>query len=401
MLTARRLALPWVLSVVVAIGCGPVAPSASTPPGTTSPGSPAASPSAIASPATGRAEIPGLVALLEAAVLAGDRTAYLALVDLSDPVFALEHTRWADEWSGPSPVSQYDLQVVGEIASSGDLARADLTVTWALEGDGDVRTATFPASFTRDAAGWRYAGEVWVETEVPHFLIKAAPGLDAAVPPIVADLPRIYERVTAALGHVPGGSMEIKVYTDPRALVANTLLSLPDILGWNEPGEALKVQVEPYQPLDPDVPVLTPVIAHEFSHFLGFDRAGTQRSRMPWWLDEGLATYVAREFEGASGRDRLAQVIAWNAAGQLADWDAMAVFEEAPRELWQFAYPQGFAMVRYVTEEYGQDARNAWLAAMATEMDIDQATPAVLGPTFDGIDAAFRGWLSAQPVGPD
>ena len=37
-----------------------------------------------------------------------------------------------------------------------------------------------------------------------------------------------------------------------------------------------------------------------------------------------------------------------------------------------------------------------WLAAMATEMDIDEATPAELGRSFDRLDAAFRNWLADQ-----
>jgi hypothetical protein len=64
--------------------------------------------------------------------------------------------------------------------------------------------------------------------------------------------------------------------------------------------------------------------------------------------------------------------------------------------LWQFVYPQGYAMVRFITERYGDEKRNAWLAAMAIDMDIDQATPTVLGPTFDELDVAFRAWLREQ-----
>jgi hypothetical protein len=56
---------------------------------------------------TGPSEIAELVASMQAAVEAADRDAYLALVDLSDPRFALEHTRWADDWAGANPVDQY------------------------------------------------------------------------------------------------------------------------------------------------------------------------------------------------------------------------------------------------------------------------------------------------------
>lgn len=324
---------------------------------------------------------------MEAAVRAGDRGAYLALVDLTDPVFALEHARLADDWAARNPVAEYTLGLSGvEIEEAG--ATGLLGVTWRRPEDENPRTATFPVQFTNDAGTWRYAGEVWTQTDVPYFRILVAPGLEAAVPAIVADLSRVYDEVSAALDHVPARLMQLKLYTDSESLVANTLLSLPPILGWNEPGEALKLH------LRPDGASLTPVIAHEFAHFLCFDRAGTRRTRMPWWLDEGVASYVAEAFEGPAQSDRLARVVAWRAAGQLADWSDMAVFEETPQSLWQFVYPQGYAMVRYVTERFGAEVRNAWLASMATEMTIDEATPSALGVSFDELDAGFREWLA-------
>ena len=326
---------------------------------------------------------------MAAAVVAGDRAAYLALVDVSDPVFALEHGRWADEWSGPKPVAEYALEVAG-LAIDGEAATGQLSVHWRLQDGEELRAATFAATFSHGQQGWRYAGERWLATDAPHFRVLVAPGLEDTVPGIVADLPAIYDHVTTSLGVVPAGSMQIKEYLGAEALVANTLLSLPLIRGWNEPGEALKLRA------DPEDPSQQLVIAHEFSHFVLFDRAGTHRTRMPWWLDEGVASFVASAYETPDAGDRLAQVVAWEAAGELAKWDDMAVFEATPLELWQFAYPQGYAMTRYVTETYGAAKRNAWLAAMATEMDIDEATPAALGLSFDDLDAGFRAWLKTQ-----
>jgi hypothetical protein len=388
--------LTFLLAFVVA-ACGGPQPSAapatdapSSPPSTAPASSPSSPAPASPSAEEARDAILGVVDSMAAAVRAGDRTAYLALVDLSDPVFALEHSRLADDWATRNPVSEYDLALADVEIDDPDAATGRLTVTWQLPGGEGPRTATFAVRFTNDAGAWRYAGEVWTPTEVPHFRILVAPGLDGAVPAIVDDLPSVYDDVTAALGHVPAGSMELKLYTDSEALVANTLLSLPPILGWNEPGEALKLR------LRDDGALLTPVIAHEFVHFLSFDRAGTQRSRMPWWLDEGIAGFIAEAFEGPVLGDRLDQVVAWHEAGELADWRDMAVFEETPQSLWQFVYPQGYAMVRYVTERFGASERNAWLASMATEMTIDEATPAAFDLSFDELDTGFRAWLSSR-----
>jgi hypothetical protein len=322
----------------------------------------------------------------------GDKAAYMALVDasaLSDPGFALEHSRWADEWSGPHPVSRYSVQV-GDLVVGGAAATARLTVSWAIRGVDDARVGSYTASFANGAAGWRYAGETWATTTVPHFTVKAAPGTERAVPGITEALPEIYDHVTAATGYAPGAALTIKLYATAPGLAANTLLSLPDINGWNEPGEALKLR------LPEDAASLTGTIAHELTHFVLFDRAGTKRTKMPWWLDEGMASYVASSYNEQGARDQLADVHTLAVEGNLADWRQMAVFETTPQSMWRYVYPQGYAMVRYITETYGEARRNAWLASMATEMDIDAATPAAFGVTFDQLAASFDDWAVAQ-----
>lgn len=329
---------------------------------------------------------------MAAAVLAGDRAGYLALVDFSNPTFALEHTRWVDDWSGSNPASEYALEI-SELVIDDDEATGQMAVNWLIPGTGEYeyrRTTSYQVRFTGGPGAWRYAGERWVDTPVEHFLIHIAPELEERAPPIAADLPGIYDRVTSALAYEPGAPLEIKLYQNAPALVATTLLSLPDIRGWNEPGEALKIY------FSPGGPSVASIIAHEFTHFIGFDRAGTHRTRAPWWLEEGIASYVASSYEGPASSDRLGQVIAWEASGELAAWASMAVSEDTPVDMWRFVYPQGYAMVRYVTERYGEAERNAWLAVMATEIDIDEATPAKLGVSFDDLDAGFRAWLRSQ-----
>ena len=79
-------------------------------------------------------------------------------------------------------------------------------------------------------------------------------------------------RYTTAFGYEPEARMMIKLYLLPETLVAVTLLSLPLISGWNEPGEALKA----IGTIPDDLPG---IVAHEFTHFL-IIRAGWQRKRI-------------------------------------------------------------------------------------------------------------------------
>jgi hypothetical protein len=384
-----RRSLPFWIGLLAAlvVGCATVAPAsvaptaAPTPIGTVNLTPPPGS-------LTPEAELEFLVANLAAHVRVGDKSGYLELVDLTDPAFGLEHSRLADEWASLHPAPDYQL-AVADLSVDGDEATGDLTASW-TNFQGEPRTATWRGTFTRAAAGWRYAGEAWITTEVPHFTIKYAPGLEAQLENVTQDLPAIYDHVVDVLDYTPAGTLQIKLYADAPALGANTLLSLPDVNGWNEPGEALKLRV------DPEDPYLTPTIAHEMTHFTNFDRAGTQRTKMPWWLDEGIAVFVSRKFDLIKDdTDRATELVAsWNANGELVDWDRMAVYETTPQELWRNVYPQGYVMVRYVSTTFGRDLRNQWLAKMATEMDIDQATPAVLGMSFDDLDRDFREWLT-------
>jgi hypothetical protein len=186
--------------------------------------------------------------------------------------------------------------------------------------------------------------------------------------------------------------MEIKLYNSETALIANTLLHLPHARGWNEPGESLKLVA------DSNDSFLNTGVAHEFTHFIEFEWAGTARSRWPWWLSEGLAVYIGSHFEPRERIDeRLGFVRESALDNNLLDWDSISVFETTPVELWRPLYAQGYAFVRYVTETYGVDQRNEWLRAMAIEMDIEQSTQAVLKTSFDQLDTQFRVWVKSPP----
>lgn len=332
-------------------------------------------------------QIVELVDKMRAAVVAQDKTLYLSLIDLSDPIFALEHTRWADEWSKEAVVSEFDLKVSNVVVNA-DEATADLAVTWTATGQ-SRRTADYPVQFWRDSDGiWRYAGEFWHDTETEHFRVHAAPGLEDAAQSVIEMLPDIYAYVTTTLAYTPTTNMQIKLYASSEALVATTLFSLPRIQGWNEPGESLKIWAIDKQSPSPST------LAHEFTHFLSFELAGTAHSRMPWWLEEGLASYVGSYFEEPKQRDgRLQQVRDWAEDGKLVSWERISDFDATPVALWRYVYPQGYAFVRFVTEVYGDDARNTWIKAMCKNASLEDATQMEFSQTFDQLDADFKDWL--------
>jgi hypothetical protein len=326
---------------------------------------------------------------LAAAVRAGDADAYRALVDDSDPLFVREHDGWIEDWAGPHPVAAFDLHA-DNIRFDGDTAQLDLTLTWTLPDDPRERQATYPALFRRGTDGvWRYAGEAWVTVEIAHFRVYAFPGMEGYARGLAVLLPSVYKHATQSLQHTPDGITTIKLYADPWALAATTRLSLPPIQGWNEPGESIKLRVEPDHL--PHAYTLT----HEYTHAVMFDMAGTTIGRWPWWLAEGVAEYVgSRYWPPERTAERMGWVREWAAGGQLVAWDTISDFSTAPQDLWPYVYPQGYAFVRYVTETFGPEQRNVWLESMARDQDLPDATEAVLGLPFEALDRNFRAWLA-------
>ena len=333
-----------------------------------------------------------LVDAMAEAVRTQDRDMYLEMVDLADPIFASEHTYWIDDWATGDPLDRFTLEAA-EVQVDGDAATAELTMRWALEAQTSFRRATFPARFVRgDDGAWRFVGGDWQTLETDYFLVHYGPGLEAAAKELIQSLPEIYEHATQSLDHQPASQMHIKLYDSEDTLGALIALRLPPIAGWNEPGESLKMLVQPGQPPS------QAVLAHELTHFLNFDMAGTNDGAYPWWLLEGVAEYVSSPYwvEGRAEFTIDAIRDGFN-SGQLAEWGQMSDFEETPYELWRYVYPQGFAFTSYVTEVYGTELRNDWLWLMADGVEIEDATTEAFGFDFATLEEGFGTWLN-QPA---
>ena len=344
-------------------------------------------------PQTDAAAIQTLAAEMQAAVLSGDDAAYLALVDFSDPVFAREHRYWVTDWTGPGAVEVFEL-TLDDLAMEDNDATAIMHLHWKLAGDYLSQFAEYPVRFTQDGTGiWHFAGEAWTTIENGRFMVHAAPGAVDAAQPIADALPDIFASVTGSLDHAPDGTIQIKLYDDMSDLTASVALSMPGMRGWNEPGEGIKLFIRQRDNAED----WSSVLAHELTHYVTFDMAGTTRGNYPWWLAEGIAVYASTPYwddtEIVRWWDSIAQMVV---SGQLAEWDAMTIFEDTPRELWGQVYPQGYAMVSYVTEIEGQEARNTWLAAMGSGESLEAATETTFGKSFSALDADFRTWLAAR-----
>lgn len=327
-----------------------------------------------------------LLARMSAAVLAADVDGYLACVDVRDPVFAREQKNWAADLKR-KPVKEFSVQLDEQsLAGPDGPTNGKLTMSWVIAGeDAPKRTISFPATFTRDAAGgWLYAGEAWQTFEAKGVRVFYDHGLDEVAKTVVEILPDIRVHVNEGFEVAINRVQEVKLYGSMRHLQQSIYLSYVDSLGgWNEPGESIKILVgRRSKPAE-----LKPLLAHEYGHVATFEY-GPKASDMPWWVLEGVAELSAEAYGGA--RDVSRMVGRWAANGKLADWDRLADFHTVKTEDQMYVYSQGHHMLGFVSEKFGRSGRNAWLRAMAQGATLDDATRGAMKMSFAELDAAWR-----------
>jgi Protein of unknown function (DUF1570) len=327
-------------------------------------------------------QIQNIVLQMKQAIQARDERAYSRLVDWSDPVFALEHRRWMQDWI-ENGASVQELSASSVTLSDVDTARATLVLRWS--GPSGLQRAEWEAVFRKFDERWSYAGERWIDLRTPQALVRVAPGLESQGQQIAEALPGVLEHVQTSFGRRFETPIQVKLYASSQTVTSSVSLNAPLFGGWNEPGEALKIVARRN-----GIPLAT--LAHEATHQMVSEV--DENETVPWWLHEGLADYVASKYwENSSSERVLERVKAWARAGQLVDWGRMAVYKTTPLELWDYVYAQGYAMTRYVTETYGAAKRNAWLENIAAFKNVSKAATNVFDKDFLTIDAEFQSWL--------
>ncbi|AFZ69082.1 peptidase MA family metallohydrolase [Deinococcus peraridilitoris] len=330
-----------------------------------------------------RASVEQVVREMEATISRGDGPAYLRLVDLREPVFAAEHRNFVRDWQSKPPKSL--TITASNIAVEDAVAYADLR--WAWRREETARSATFAAEFRKVNGAWRYAGERWNEVQVGGARVLWQDQQEATARAMASELGALQSQVARELGFPAAPQPVLKLYSSSEALSASVQLSLQPVAGWNEPGEAVKLA-------RPGWPGSRSTLLHELTHHAVFERYGAGQARLPWWLHEGIAQYVASTGWPATQRETYLQRSAnWQKRGELPEFSRLAVFESTPDALWGYVYAQGYAFVRFAVELHGMGALTDFMERVARGADLGEASTASFGKSFEAMDEAFRLWL--------
>ena len=140
---------------------------------------------------------------------------------------------------------------------------------------------------------------------------------------------------------------------------------------------------------------VTGVASHEFTHILVAEAAAQGYSRVPAWLNEGLAEY-----------GNVDQTPYYDYALNYA------VYTRRLKPLWYqdtfvgdpddivMAYGQGRSVVRYLIGAYGEDKMTELMKAFQTSLSADEALKRVYGFDTYGLDSEWRLVIGLEPLSP-
>jgi len=134
--------------------------------------------------------------------------------------------------------------------------------------------------------------------------------------------------------------------------------------------------------------------AHEFTHLLVADAAGSAYSQVHAWLNEGLAVYSERQ------RDNEYERYMRNAIrnDQVPPLKGLRTFAGTPQETLR-AYGQGHAVVKYMltVPHYDPGLMKELFANLRTTFNFDKALDAAYGVTVPQLDNEWRESVGLAP----
>ncbi|MCB9154071.1 MAG: M20/M25/M40 family metallo-hydrolase [Caldilineae bacterium] len=343
-----------------------------------------------------QAQIDDLLARRQAAVETGDRAAFLATSDPTDPIQLADDAAWFDRSQDlATPLAGFEL--TGQLKGlTADGMLADLMAGWQT-GDGKQRQVRQTVWLPLQDGQLTYGGPSWAATQegsVTLLYPAASQPLAEALAPL---LDHAYRTMASALGIDPA-PLTIKLYTNDLALSLAARHDLPaGVTAVSVPGGSLHAVVNPQQGAAAAAEVRNNLLDALTEHLLGqlgvpsttdsrWLRAGLGRIALQW-IDPDIGWQQANRLAGkiplAVQQNRL-----WP-LGELPDPDALT---STARTL---AQAEAWDASSYLIQRFGTDGLSRLLAALASEATMDAAMQSALGVSLDDFD---QDWLATAGV---
>jgi hypothetical protein len=134
-------------------------------------------------------------------------------------------------------------------------------------------------------------------------------------------------------------------------------------------------------------------IVHELTHVLVGHLTFSCLGDVPTWLNEGLAMYSEGVLDPAS-QQQLEDGIRDDTL--LTVRSLSSGFSEVTDKAY-LSYSQSYSITKFLVETYGQEKMTSLLLALKNGMTIDEALQQTYGFNIEGLEAAWRDAIGAQP----
>jgi len=135
-------------------------------------------------------------------------------------------------------------------------------------------------------------------------------------------------------------------------------------------------------------------IVHELTHVLVGHLTFSCLGDVPTWLNEGLAVYSEGELDPVSAR-QLEDAIQDDTL--LTVRSLSRGFSEIPEKAY-LSYSQSYSITKFLVETRGQERMTSLLVSLRDGLTIDEALMGTYGFNVDGLEAAWRTSIGAQPA---
>jgi len=135
-------------------------------------------------------------------------------------------------------------------------------------------------------------------------------------------------------------------------------------------------------------------IPHELVHILLYEKMGPNYSKLPRWLNEGLAS-TAELFPNPDFQLLLDKAHKRDALIPIRDLNAGFPIDAAN---FQLSYAEAYAFTWYLQQTYGKEAIEALIQAYTDEMAYDEGIQATFDLSLDALDSAWRQSMFNEPT---
>jgi len=258
-----------------------------------------------------------------------------------------------------------------------------ITYWWHIEDEEGHSLTTEPQemSYVDDRFEWREIAENGVTV---HWGGDEAAVGQAALDAVHDALPEMQ----AIFPTAPPSPIEVYVYPTAADLRAGLRLTGRDWIGAHAHPELGVILVSANGPLTAATE-LSESIPHELAHLYLYEATGTGYESTPLWFDEGLASL----FESAPNPNYATRLDEATVAGETLAFADLCYAFPSDNEGTLLAYAQSESFVRYIQSQYGNQALQQMIQALADGADCQSVSERALGISLASLN---QDWLDQE-----